>query len=415
MGSLLNEVRIARQPIYDRNLDVCGYELLYRQGDADRAVFTDGDAATASVMEHALFSFNLPELTGNHPAYINLTRSYVVEERIPFSPEQVVLELLEHIEPDKELLLALKRLTKKGYRLALDDYILQEDERHWLIPYMSMIKVDVLNMTFQEVVRHAKWLKRHSGPELLAEKVETRHMLELCQKAGFTYFQGFFLSRPATLKGQSLNSDQRRILELLPELYRPELDVGRVERLISHDLSLSYKLLRYLRSPVFAIRDIDSIRAAVLYLGQRQLAHWALLLALASAEGQPAEQIRLLLVRAYVCEQLTRHHYGGSDPGAAFTIGLFSGLDAVLDLPIEEVCSHLPLTEEPRQALIHRSGPYGQVLRAAISQEQADWSTLSEIPIPARQLNHFYLEAVRKADQHHAYLVESAGRRRASP
>ncbi|MCC3750857.1 MAG: EAL domain-containing protein [Halorhodospira halophila] len=409
------QIRVARQPIYNRDLEVCGYELLYRQGDAEHAAFDDGDAASASVIEHALHSLSLAQLTGNHPAYINLTRRFFVEDLIPFHPDEVVLELLEHIEPDKDLLLALRRLASRGYRLALDDYILGQDERHWLIPYVSVIKVDVLNMSYQEVARHARWLKRHGGPELLAEKVETHQMLELCRKAGFSYFQGFFLSRPATLRGQSLSTDRVAILELLAELYNSEFDIARAERLINHDLSLSYKLLRYLRSPVFAARDIDSIRTAVLYLGQRELSHWALLLALASVEGQPAEQIRSLLIRAHVCRELTRHHYGGSNSDVAFTIGLFSGLDAVLDLAMDEICDQLPLEAEIREALIHRAGPYGCILAAAIAQEQADWSRLDEFSMPARQLNRFYLESVRRADEHYAALAQSAGRRQSNP
>ncbi|MBK5936401.1 hypothetical protein CCR81_06220 [Halorhodospira halophila] len=191
-------------------------------------------------MEHALLSLGMPQLTGNHPAYINLTRRFFIEEVIPFHKDEVVLELLEHIEPDKELLQSLKRLAARGYRLALDDYILDQDERHWLVPHVNVIKVDVLNMSYQDVVRHVRWLKRHRGPDLLAEKVETHQMFELCRKAGFNFFQGFFLSRPLTLRGQSLSTDRGAILELLAELYKPELDIGRVEHLIIHDLSLSY-------------------------------------------------------------------------------------------------------------------------------------------------------------------------------
>ncbi|MFP4146822.1 MAG: EAL and HDOD domain-containing protein [Halorhodospira sp.] len=403
------EVRIARQPIYDRDLNVCGYELLYRQGDATSANHVNDDAATASVMDNALTSFGLEQITGGKPAYINLTRRFFMHDLlIPFQKDQVVLELLEDIEPDDELIAALRRLSKRGFHIALDDYMLNTDERHRLFPYCDMIKVDVLNMSYREVVAHTKQLIRPGAPSLLAEKVETQEMMDLCRKAGFSYFQGFFLSRPTTLSSQSLSSRRLPLLQLVAALHKPELNIKEVETIIARDLSLTYKLLRYLSSPVFAARNINSVRSAILYLGSREIAHWAVLLAMAAEDDQPAERIRSLLIRAYICEQLTRHRYGGSDAEASFTIGLFSGLDAVFDAPIEQICEQLPLNDESEQALIHATGPYGSVLAATIAQEQADWERLARLEIPPRQLNHFYLEAVRWADEHYDYLERSA-------
>ncbi|MBK5935563.1 EAL and HDOD domain-containing protein [Halorhodospira halophila] len=407
MDDPLAEIRIARQPIYDRNLEVCGYELLYRQGEATTAEFVDGDAATASVMGHALLSMNFQQLTAGKPAYINLTRRFFVEDLVPFGRDQVVLELLEDTEPDEELQHALRRIARQGYAIALDDYVLGTDQRHKLFPYINLIKVDVLNLSFQEVVQHAKRLRRPGGPALLAEKVEDQRMLDLCHKAGFAYFQGFFLSRPATLTGRTLDAGRLHIMQLLSGLYRPEVDLREIEHLITHDLALSYKLLRYLQSPVFAARGIDSVRSAVLYLGRRELAHWALLLALASNQNQPAEQLRSLLIRARVCTQLTRNRYGGSDPDAAFTVGLFSGLDAVFDLPIERVCEQLPMSPEVSAALTRREGPYGRVLSAAIAQEQGAWDQLAGLEIPGQQINHFYIDAVKWADAHYAQLAQT--------
>jgi len=408
LANVADEVRIARQPIYGRDLEVCGYELLYRQGDADTATHLDGDAATASVISNTLTSFGLKGLTGGKPAYINLTRRFLLQGHIPFRKDQVVLELLEGLEPDEELIAGLRRLSRQGYRIALDDYMLGTDERHRLFPYCDLIKVDVLNMPYRQVVQHAKQLLRPGGPELLAEKIETQEMMDLCRKAGFSYFQGFFLSRPSTRSSQSLPTERLPLLRLVAALHRVELDVAEVEHIISHDLSLTYRLLRYLSSPVFAAQNISSARAAILYLGRRELAHWAILLAMASERGQPAERIRSLLIRAYVCEQLTRHRYGGSNPRTAFTIGLFSELDAVFNMPIEQVCEHLPLDKESEEALIHRTGPYGPVLAAAIAQEQADWDHLARLEIPAKRVNRYYLEAVRWTDERYDYLVDSA-------
>ncbi|MCG5531006.1 HDOD domain-containing protein [Halorhodospira halochloris] len=404
----MEEVYLARQPIYNRDLDVCGYELLYRHGQSGTSNVANGDSATASVIENYIMSFGLESITGGKTAYINLTRNFFVQDFIPFQKHQVVLELLEDIEPDEELITSLQYLCERGYSIALDDYILDTDERHRLYPYVNIIKVDVLNMSYQEVARHARKLIRPDGPKLLAEKVENKQMMDLCRKAGFSYFQGFFLSRPSTFSTQSMTTQRVPLLRLIAALHDPEIDLRKLESIISQDLSLTYKLLRYISSPLFGIRGgVESIRSAILYLGRQELARWAMILALVSEDNQPAERVRSLLIRARVCEQLTKHRYGGSDRGTAFTVGLFSGLDAVFDCPMESICEQLPLSDETRQALINHSGPYGRVLEAALAQEHGDWDRLEQLDIPVDQLNGFYLEAVQWADEQYQQLASS--------
>lgn len=410
----MTDVFLARQPVVDREQSVCGYELLYRRRDSDTAEFTDGDAATSTVIVNTFMELGLSRVTGGHPAYINLTRRFLVNDPVPFPKDQVVLEVLEDIEPDKELIKALRQLSREGYRIALDDFMLDTDQRHRLLPYADIIKVDISGMAPREIVRHARMLRRAHVPALLAEKIETREIMDLCRSAGFDYFQGFFLSRPTTLSRRTVDTQRLPLLKLIATLHQPELEVGELERIMGQDLSLSYKLLRYLASPLFPVRNIDSIRAAILYLGRRQLANWAVLLAMTTYGNQPSERIVALLIRARVCERLTQHRYGGDDSGAAFTIGLFSGLDAVLDAPMRIICEELPLSAEAEQALLEHDGPYGRVLAAAMAQEQAAWDRLSELDIPPEVVNRFYLEAVRCADEQWLWLRRSSGEARSS-
>ncbi|ABM63075.1 EAL and HDOD domain-containing protein [Halorhodospira halophila] len=401
----MSEIFLARQPVFDRELRVCGYELLYRAGREESARFADGDAATATVILSAFMEIGLRSITGGQPAYLNLTRRFLLQQPVPFPQHEVVIEVLEDVAPDQELRAALCRLSRQGYRIALDDYLLDDSGRERLLPCVDMVKVDVLGMAPQEIVRHARTLQRQGVPSLLAEKIESREVMDLCRAAGFDYFQGFFLSRPTTLSRRSVPHNRLPLLRLIASLQRPELDVREIEQIIGQDVSLSYKILRYLASPLFPTRDIDSIRAAVLYLGRRQLANWAVLLAMTSCNDQPSERIVALLVRARTCEQLVRHRYGGSDPGAAFTIGLFSGLDAVLDAPLSVICAELPLSFEVRQALLELEGPYGRILAAVLAQERGDWERLAATGVDPMQVNHHYLESLKWADAQWAWLA----------
>lgn len=406
----MSEVYVARQPIFDRDLQVCGYELLYRGGAVNTAQFPDGDTATANVMVNTLMEMGLNRMTSGQPAYINLTRNFLVHESIPLPPSQIVLEVLEDIEPDQELIGALRRLSQQGYRIALDDYMIDGQARHRLLPFVDIVKVDISNMRPQEIVRNARALQRARTPKILAEKIETQPYMDLCCRAGFDYFQGFFLSRPKTFSQKTIAPNRLPLLNLVAALHQPELEVRELEQIIGQDLSLTYKLLRYLASPLFPTRELESIRGAILYLGHRQLTNWAILLAMTLQGDQPAERLVSLIVRARVCEMLTRNRYGGNDASKAFTVGLFSGLDAVLDAPIKQICNELTLSDELRQALTEHIGPYGRVIAAARAQEIGDWDALNQLEIPLRQINSFYIEALSWADQQWAWLNRSAAK-----
>jgi EAL and modified HD-GYP domain-containing signal transduction protein len=119
---LLEEIFVGRQPIYDRKLDCYAYELLYRAGDTASAGVRDGTQATSQVVYNAFLELGLDKLVGERPAFLNLTRDFLLWDFTPLiSPRRGVLEILENIRVDAELLGALRRLRAKGYRIALDD------------------------------------------------------------------------------------------------------------------------------------------------------------------------------------------------------------------------------------------------------------------------------------------------------
>lgn len=399
-------VFVARQPIFDNNLQVCAYELLYRSSDVDSAQVIDGDESTSSVILNSFIEIGIDNITKGLPAYINLTRNFFFELKPELPHKKVVLELLEDIEPDDELISAIQQLSAKGYTIALDDFVLTNDGRDRLLPYVDIVKVDVYGLSPQQIVYQARELRRRKVTTLLAEKIETEQIMKLCRSCGFDYFQGFFLSRPSTLSRRSVSSSKLPLLRMIASLHEPDLNVRELEEIISQDLSLSYKLLRYLASPLFPTRNIDSIRSAILYLGKRNIANWATLLALSSCDDQPPERIVSLLIRGHTCEKLALNTCTGQSE-TAFTIGLFSGIDAVLDATLELVCKELPLSDVTKQALLHRSGPYGALLAATLAQEQGQWDAISQLGFPPALLSEIYIDAVRCADDQWAWLSQA--------
>ena len=149
---------------------------------------------------------------------------------------------------------------------------------------------------------------RARGLQILAEKVETYEEFDWARQCGYDYFQGYFFARPVMVRGRQIPAAKLHCLRLLQEAQRPELDFERLETLILEDVSLSYQLLRYVNSPLFALASrIQSIRQALLYFGETELRKWIALATLArTAEDKPSELIRHSLVRARFCESVAR-------------------------------------------------------------------------------------------------------------
>lgn len=392
------DVFVARQPIFDRNLDVFAYELLFRRADMASADVIDGDRATSEVILNAFTVIGLPELVGGHRAFINMTRSFLLREQgVTLPADRVVLEVLEDVDPDEALVDALRDWASRGYLISLDDFVFHES-RLPLIELADVIKVEITALTPTELAEHVRLLRPYKA-KLLAEKVETREQYELCHRLGFDYFQGYFLERPNVLRGTSIPTGHLPALSLLAALNQPDVEVNELEDIVSRDVSLSYKLLRYLNSPLFPVkRRIESLRQALVYLGKQELQSWASLLILSAVPDKPQELMTTLMVRAKMCELLAQR-LGFANPKSFFTIGLFSGLDALMDAPLAVVLQHISLSDDVAAALLHRAGNGGRVLDCVLSYEHANWPRIAEMAIPADPVIESYVEAVQWANR----------------
>ncbi|MCP1673156.1 EAL and modified HD-GYP domain-containing signal transduction protein [Natronocella acetinitrilica] len=390
----MDEVFIARQPIFARDLSVFGYELLFREaGASEEAQFINGDQATSQVILNAFTVVGLDQLVGRRRAFINLTREFLVGAiKLPFPAERVVLELLEDLPAERALLDAVQQFRDQGYMVSLDDYTGGTSQQPFL-SQVDIVKVDVAQLDVLRLRSLVESLKRY-GVELLAQKVETQEMFELCRDAGFDYFQGFFLSRPRTIRGSSIPTNRLPTLNLMAKLYQPEVDLRDLEQIISSDVSLSYKLLRYMNSAFFPIqRRIDSIHQAVVYLGVRELQSWASLLAMASVTDKPSELMTTLMVRARMCQKLAER-LGYASGNTYFTVGLFSGLDALMDAQLEEVLMALPLSDEVIAALLRHEGRPGRVLECVLHYELGDWDWIESAGYNPAVVIQSYLDSI---------------------
>ncbi|WP_018881818.1 MULTISPECIES: EAL and HDOD domain-containing protein [unclassified Thioalkalivibrio] len=403
----MQPIFVGRQPIFDDQENLVGFELLFRAGHMDTASVTDGDLATSDLLRSAFIDIGLEHLVGEHLAFVNLTRGFLEHDVITsLPPEQVVLEILEDVEIDAEVVAAVRRLKARGFRIALDDYQFQESHAE-LVELADLVKLDVLTLGRERLAQEVDTL-RGFGVELLAEKVETAEDYARCRHLGFSLFQGFHLSFPHVIEGQRLESLELALLRLLKALQAPDPTPAELERLIAAEPGLAIQLLRLANSPAYrGRRRTDSLYDAILRLGQGRIKRLAMLMVLRGADGQ-SHGLEQVMIRARMGMLMARAL--GLPPEECeryFTLGMLSGLDRVLGVPLRRILGELHLSTEMEQALLEGSGPLAPLLATIAAFEgPALPPDSANAPVPAPVSSRLYLEAVRWTEDLLASLAE---------
>jgi EAL and modified HD-GYP domain-containing signal transduction protein len=375
------EVFVARQPIFDRNRKVWGYELLFRSAASQtRFDGTEATSATRQVISNGMLSIGFDKLLRGKHACINFGREMLLQDLYTSLPHQTaVIELTEDIEPDEEVVEAVKRMRAQGYRIALDDFRACP-QMEPLVALANMIKVEMFTPKPQQEAMVREFHDR--GIRMLSEKVETDVEFRWALSAGYDYFQGNFFSCPVVMRGQQIPAIKLHCLRLIQEVHRPELDFGRLTTMISEDVSFSYKLLRYANSARFGRETkIHSIRRA-LVAGRVRHPQVGSIAALPTiAADKPGELMRKSLVRARFCELLAQASGQGLED-QAFLMGLFSLLDALLDRPLDEVLKEVGLAPELDSVLrgqASEDNTLNTIYQLVRSYESADWDEVERL------------------------------------
>jgi c-di-GMP-related signal transduction protein len=312
------------------------------------------------------------------PAFINFTRDTLVQGYASILPkEAIVVEVLESVEPDDEVIAACRALKRDGYSVALDDFRYRP-ELEPLLECAEIVKVDFLAADIAEQKQLAQALARR-GIKLLAEKVETVDDFVRAGSVGYAYFQGYFFAKPNIVSRRDVPGFKLSYLTLLKEINRPDLDLVQVEEIIKREVSLSYKLLRYINSAAFSLRSrVVDVRQALLLLGQSGVRTWASVIVLSDlGQDKPSELVTLSVMRAKLCESIADRVGLTSRRQDVFLMGLFSLMDVLVGRPLDELLAELPLAEDVEQALLGGGGAVAPIFRLATAYETGDWARAS--------------------------------------
>jgi len=367
------EVYLARQPIFDREMNVSGYELFYRKSMNNFYEGLDDNQSTAELINNAFLAMSFNELTGGTRAFINFPGDMIIKE-IPllFPKEAIVVEILERVEISEKLIDACKNLSKKGYIIALDDFVFHESYLP-LIELAHIIKIEfpVVNIDTQQQL-----INKYKGRiKFLAEKVETREEYKLSLSMGYDYFQGYFFSKPVIIKVKMIESLNASLIRIVNELSQEEPEYHKITEIIKMDLGLSYKLLKMSNSVFFgASNKIYSIKQSLVQLGLSEIKKWIYLMLLKDIQSvENKELIKNCFIRAKFMELLAFEIGVKAKHLEYFMTGILSSIDILLNLSMEEIVEELPLTDDVRRALLGEDTEIRKALDLVLNYEIGNW------------------------------------------
>lgn len=380
MSETSSQVYLAQQPILDCDQQLVAYELLFRTSAENHAQVMDDFQASAHVIVNVLSQFGLEQVLGDRKGFINVDSAMLLSGALELLPPQkIVLELLETIEPTPEIVARCHVLRQSGFTLALDDFVYDERLRP-LLEAVDIVKFDLM-LSKDEALAAAVQRLDVSRLTLLAEKVETQEQFQLSRQLGFSLFQGYYFARPALISGRHVAPRYLLLLRLI-SLLLSGAELLEIEDNIKQDPNLGVSLLRLANSAAIGLSvPVQSLRQALVVLGQRQTLRWVqLLLYSGHSVGNRVSPLMILAAtRGRFLELLaTQSPTLRTEADHAFVVGILSLLDALLGAPLAEALRGIPLGAAIVAALQRREGPLGRALALTEAIEQEQWAMVQQ-------------------------------------
>jgi EAL and modified HD-GYP domain-containing signal transduction protein len=388
---------VSRQSIYTRSVQLFAYELLYQRNVVEQALLADSGNGTREPFLKT-FSDGLEELAGENLAFINIPRMFILQDYCGVFPkERAILQISRDVEVDENIFRSLRTLSESGYKLALDDFDCTEQNRP-VLELANYLNLNFQRLTRDEMTNQLSTLSR-SKAKAIASRVDTHEEFEMAKTMGFEYFRGSCFHKPKIPTPARIPINRLSTMQLVLKLQDPELSMVELEKIVSQDLAISYKLLRFVNSAALSLtRNIESIKHAIQMVGTARIRSWASLLLLTKLDDKPAELLVTALVRARMCEGLALA-MGYQNPDSYHMVGLFSVVDALLNVTMPDAIQLLPFSRQVREALVNHGGQMGSVLSCVLDYESGDWDDVRCGDLDAATIRQCYMDAISAAQK----------------
>ncbi|MDR6536895.1 HDOD domain-containing protein [Variovorax soli] len=387
--------------LLDAGKRVMGYRLAWHAAAPDKAA--DGLAQFKALMTCVGKHLNAPKTgwaLGRTLLFVDVTAESIVTGELQLlPPENVVLCATLELLVNEELRPIVLFLREQGFHFMLcgAHALPQEEELRALLTHFDVGAGD------RALVERLRGEPRPGLPPL--QLIVTRMGEWEDFDAAAAQQLEVFVDGPRLQPGEddapadgALQPESMLIVQLMQMIQRNQ-DLREIEAVLKRDAALTYRLLRYINSPAIGAGvEIHSMRHAVTMLGYAPLFRWlSVLLAMSNAKASPPFMMKKAVLRGRFVELMGRGMLPASDADNLFVVGMFSLIDRLLGVSMQEVLGKVQLSEAVQQAILSRQGVYGPFLALAESCEEdgARAASLAEaLFMSADQVNAAHLSAL---------------------
>ncbi len=372
---------LGRQPVFSASKSIIGYEFSLRN-HLDTPVSPTVQQMHDEMLITSLIDLELKPMLGNKVAFITISPDILSSEWLNMLPSfhmVLVINGEQITNLDTTLTLCQQRIAE-GFSIAIDNPDFS-DQQAPLLALAKYIRFDTDQLSAIELSKRVIATLRQTKATLIAKHVESEDEYAACHAMSFHAFQGYFFTQQNPSLGKRIDSNRTHVIELLNMVIK-QAEISELEAVLKRDAVLSYKLLNYINSAANGLsRQLESISQALILLGYNQFYRWLTLLMFSSGELDARGQALLqnALIRGRLTELLGENTLPAHEKDSLFIVGIFSLLDALLNIPIKQAIAQLNLNEALTQALVDDTGPYAPYLRLAIACEKGDQAQIRNL------------------------------------
>ncbi|MGB3368469.1 MAG: EAL domain-containing protein [Acidaminobacteraceae bacterium] len=380
------DIYVARQPIFDNDYKVVAYELLYRDNKENSFSGAISDnVATSILLTNSYFNFGINNLVGKSKAFINFD-SHLIGAGIAelLDKDKVVIEILETVKPTPKLIRNLKKLKELGYTIAIDDYTSTYGYEQ-ILDLCTIVKMDFMADSKENIREQVIKLKK-LGKLLLAEKIETREEYEWAKKIGFSYYQGFYFSKPTMQKRKALSQNAMNYVRIMNELNTEEPDIKLMSKIIISDVSLAYKLLKLVNSNSRLSSEVSSINQAIAILGVKSFSKWlSLAMVQTMSRHETDEAVKYAMIRTNLLKEIGQNSNLKNFVDELSLLGTLSILDTILEMDMKDALKSIPIADELKDSLLGKKTKYSDAISLCYAYEHGKFDRAID---SARKINY---------------------------
>lgn len=384
---------------------ILGYELLFESSEAD--FYMTGENAVADTIASFLVN-NSGKIFKQQQIFLTFTPSLLLRNTPKiFQKEKVVIQVGDNLIIHPLAMPIIEKYYKAGYRFAINDFKFSP-KYFSMLEYASYVRIRMKeNLTERErtsienIIQMAKGMEK----ECILTDIDSRKAYELAVEMHADYVEGSYIAETLQIKTDKVEYMQGNFFHLVVAVSKEEPDMEEIEEIISRDAWLTYSLLKLINSAYFALRRrTASIRQAIMTMGINQLRQWVYMMSLKNTESEGSSEIlRLSFLRAKFSEVLVQETKTREiSPSEAYMMGMFSTLEYMVDAPMEDLLSEIPISDLVKKALLKGEGPAGEIQQLVVCYENADWEQCQQLAkkmgIPISQLTQDYINCVEEVN-----------------